>query len=228
MRSTPSRPPSRAAAVSRRRISAAPTPRFRRSAAMPRPAPALLPPREIYGLLRDYGYAPVGTPRLRGRVLHRRGDRPGRRGRPRGDRRPQRADRPLHPGRRPISPRRCGAAPAPHFREVGPAPRPPLSVPRVASRSAHPAVAEAGAAAAGRRTRQAGRGPTGARAGSGPAIDAAAPARRRRSARGRSQARAGDRADRSRCRRCRGWSERRPTAKNAPEVPGRFDASRSS
>jgi hypothetical protein len=35
-------------------------------AAMPRPAPALLSPREIYGLLREEGYAPLGTPRLRG------------------------------------------------------------------------------------------------------------------------------------------------------------------
>jgi hypothetical protein len=104
-------------------------------AATPRPAPGLLPPREIFGLLRDDGFAPVGTPRLRGTLYTVAVTDPdGEDGRVVIDGRsgrivrfiPAEADLAAPLWRRPV----------PNFREVGPAPRPPLSVPRVASRSA--------------------------------------------------------------------------------------------
>ena len=105
-------------------------------AAMPRPAPALLPPREIYGLLRDDGFAPLGTPGCAAR-LHGRGDRPGRRGRPPGYRRPHRRIVRFIPAT-PISARRCGAARRRISARSVPAPRPPRSVPQVASRTRPP------------------------------------------------------------------------------------------
>jgi hypothetical protein len=104
------------------------------NAPAPRPAPALLPPREIYGLLRDSGYAPVGTPRLRGpfytvAVM----DPDGEDGRVVIDGRNARIVRFIPADADLAQP--LWRRPAPHFREVGPAPRPPLSVPRIASRT---------------------------------------------------------------------------------------------
>ena len=45
------------------------------------PAPALLPPTEVYAVLRDNGFSPLGIPRLRGgvytiAVIDRRGEAP--------------------------------------------------------------------------------------------------------------------------------------------------------
>lgn len=103
-------------------------------APLPRPGPALLPPREIYGLARDAGFAPVGTPRLRG-AFYSVGaiDPAGEEGRVVIDGRSGRIVR-FVPADADI-----GAPllrrPVPHFREVGPVPRPPLAVPRVASRN---------------------------------------------------------------------------------------------
>uniref|UniRef100_Q07TU2 Uncharacterized protein n=1 Tax=Rhodopseudomonas palustris (strain BisA53) TaxID=316055 RepID=Q07TU2_RHOP5 len=106
-------------------------------AAMPRPAPALLPPREIYGLLRDDGYAPVGTPRLRGAFYTVAVTDPyGEDGRVVIDGRSGRIVRFIPAEADLAAP--LWRRPAPHFREFGPVPRPPLAVPRVASRSAVP------------------------------------------------------------------------------------------
>jgi hypothetical protein len=106
-------------------------------AAIPRPAPALLPPREIYGLLRDDGYAPIGTPRLRGTLYTVAVTDPdGEDGRVVIDGRSGRIVRFIPAEADLAAP--LWRRPAPHFREVGPAPRPPLSVPRVASRNTTP------------------------------------------------------------------------------------------
>jgi len=106
-------------------------------AAVPRPAPALLPPGEIFGLLRQAGYAPVGTPRLRGAfytvaVVDPYGDD----GRVVIDGRNARIVRFIPADADLAAP--LWRRPVPHFREVGPAPRPPLAVPRVASRNPTP------------------------------------------------------------------------------------------
>ena len=60
--------------------------------------PSLLPSTEVYSVLRDNGFSPLGIPQAARLRLHHRGDRPRRRGRPAGDRRAQRPDPPLHAG----------------------------------------------------------------------------------------------------------------------------------
>ena len=66
--------------------------------APPRPAdgPRLLPPLEVYTVLREGRFSPLGIPRLRGFVYTHRRDRSRRHHRQAGDRRPHRADRSLH------------------------------------------------------------------------------------------------------------------------------------
>ncbi len=64
----------------------------------PNYGPRLLPPQEVYSVVREGGFSPLGVPRLRGYVLRHRGGRSPRRRRAPGDRRPQRADRALHAG----------------------------------------------------------------------------------------------------------------------------------
>ena len=145
--------------------------------------------------------------------LHDRRDRPRRRRRPAGDRRPQRADRPLHAGRPDgrqcrrgndgnIWPGRTAAAGEP----VRGGPRPPASIPHVASRTppcrcrrrrrrAPARPCRQLAAAPRRRSNRPRAGQTGRRRGSR-APRSSRPSRpRRRFCR------------RRRCRRCRGWSE---------------------
>ena len=111
-------------------------------AAMPRAAPGLLPPREVYGLLRDSGFAPIGTPRLRGAFYTVAVTDPdGEDGRVVIDGRSGRIVRFIPADADFGGP--LWRRPVPHFREVGPVPRPPLSVPRVANRSANPPLPKA-------------------------------------------------------------------------------------
>ncbi len=113
------------------------------------PAPALLPPTEVYAVLRDNGFSPLGIPRLRGSVytiavIDRRGDdgrlvidaRDGRilRFMPAADAygmAPAYEDRAVVP----YGPQ--SALPAPIMVRSGP-PRPPAPIPHVASRKAPP------------------------------------------------------------------------------------------
>ncbi|WFU73562.1 MULTISPECIES: hypothetical protein [unclassified Bradyrhizobium] len=128
------------------------------------PAPALLPPTEVYAVLRENGFSPLGIPRLRGSVytiavIDRRGDdgrlvidaRDGRiiRFMPAADAYGMAPsyDEPAVAPYRPQS-----ALPPPTMVRGGP-PRPPAPIPHVASRTvplpkAAPQRAEAPAAAA--------------------------------------------------------------------------------
>jgi hypothetical protein len=124
------------------------------------PAPALLPPREIYAILRDNGFSPLGSPRQRGyvyviAVLDRGGEDgrltiDGRNGRilrfvP-ASQWGQAYDR-MSFGRgpdrgrdlAPSSGTAVGALPTPM--PINATPRPPMSLPSVASRGAVPAQA---------------------------------------------------------------------------------------
>ncbi|TYO65220.1 hypothetical protein FXV83_17770 [Bradyrhizobium hipponense] len=110
------------------------------------PAPALLPPTEVYAVLRDNGFSPLGIPRLRGAVytiavIDRRGDD----GRLVIDARDGRILRfmpaadafgmaPAHEERAvtPYGPQ--SALPPPTMVRSGP-PRPPAPIPHVASRT---------------------------------------------------------------------------------------------
>ena len=110
------------------------------------PAPALLPSTEVYAVLRDNGFSPLGIPRLRGSVytiavIDRRGDD----GRLVIDARDGRIIRfmpaadaygmaPAYEGRAvaPYGPQ--SALPPPTVIRSGP-PRPPASIPHVASRT---------------------------------------------------------------------------------------------
>ena len=60
--------------------------------------PSLLPSTEVYAVLRDNGFSPLGIPQAPRLRLHDRGDRSRRRGRPAGHRRAQRPDHPLPAG----------------------------------------------------------------------------------------------------------------------------------
>ena len=89
----------------RHRISTPPMRRRRagsRAAIRPGPrygyGPSLLPSTEVYAVLRDNGFSPLGIPQAARLRLHDRGDRSRRRGRPAGDRRAQRPDHPLRAG----------------------------------------------------------------------------------------------------------------------------------
>jgi hypothetical protein len=89
--------------------------------------PSLLPPQEVYTVLRDYGYAPLGAPRQRGSVYSIAVVDPrGEEGRLVIDARNGRVVR--------FVPSYAVAYGAP-FGDARRAPRPPASVPHVASRS---------------------------------------------------------------------------------------------
>ncbi|MBB5049485.1 hypothetical protein HNR60_004263 [Rhodopseudomonas rhenobacensis] len=105
---------------------------------MPVPyAAALLPPEEVYALLREAGYAPVGRPRLRGLTYSIAAiDLDGAAGRLLVDARSGRIVR-FIPADADANAGWYAPRPVPSFREVRP-PRPPLPVPRVASRSPIP------------------------------------------------------------------------------------------
>jgi hypothetical protein len=93
-------------------------------------APSLLPPQEVYTVLRDYGYAPLGAPRQRGNVYSIAVvDRNGEEGRLVIDARNGRIVRFV-----PSYALSCGSSSLfpPDARRV---PRPPAAVPHVASRS---------------------------------------------------------------------------------------------
>ena len=60
--------------------------------------PSLLPSTEVYAVLRDNGFSPLGIPQAPRLRLHDCGDRPRRRGRPADHRRAQRPDHPLPAG----------------------------------------------------------------------------------------------------------------------------------
>ncbi|MBR1087430.1 hypothetical protein JQ621_08035 [Bradyrhizobium manausense] len=110
------------------------------------PAPALLPPTEVYAVLRENGFSPLGIPRLRGAVysiavIDRRGDD----GRLVIDARDGRIIRFMpvadaygmapayeEPSAAPYRPQ--SALPPPTMVRGGP-PRPPASIPHVASRT---------------------------------------------------------------------------------------------
>ena len=84
----------------RHRTSTPPMPRYRMRIPGPRYGygPSLLPSTEVYAVLRDNGFSPLGIPQAPRLRLHDRGDRPRRRGRPAGYRRAQRPDHPLPAG----------------------------------------------------------------------------------------------------------------------------------
>lgn len=110
------------------------------------PAPALLPPTEVYAVLRDNGFSPLGIPRLRGSVytiavIDRRGDD----GRLVIDARDGRILRFMPAadafGMAPsdevptVAPYRSQSALSPPTMVRGGPPRPPASIPHVASRT---------------------------------------------------------------------------------------------
>lgn len=125
---------------------AAPPPRYGYGYEERRPAPALLPATEIYAVLRENGFSPLGIPRLRGAVytiavIDRRGDD----GRLVIDARDGRIIRFMpaadaygmapayeEPSVAPYRPQ--SALPPPSMVRGGP-PRPPASIPHVASRA---------------------------------------------------------------------------------------------
>jgi hypothetical protein len=111
----------------------------------PRDAAALLPLREVYAVLREAGYSPLGTPRQRGpfytiAAISLDGDD----GRVVIDARSGRivrfllADRMDDAAVDEVAVAYGPQALLPPIRNFGPAPRPPLAVPRVASRGAVP------------------------------------------------------------------------------------------
>ena len=124
----------------------APPPRYGYDYDEPGPAPSLLPSTEVYAVLRDNGFSPLGIPRLRGNVytiavIDRRGDD----GRLVIDARDGRIIRFLPAadayGMAPASEERTvaphgpqTALPPPAMVRSGP-PRPPAAIPHVASRA---------------------------------------------------------------------------------------------
>ncbi|HEY0330140.1 MAG TPA: hypothetical protein VGC77_13695 [Rhodopseudomonas sp.] len=101
----------------------------------PRYVPALLPPGEVYAVLRDAGFAPLGTPRLRGVFYSVAAtDLDGADGRVLIDARSGRIIRFIPAEADDSFARYAPVRPVPSFREVRP-PRPPLPVPRLASRN---------------------------------------------------------------------------------------------
>jgi len=93
----------------------------------PMDAPSLLPPQEVYTVLRDYGYAPLGAPRQRGNLYSIAAvDRHGEEGRLLIDARNGRIVR--------FVPSYAVSYGAP-FGDTRRVPRPPAPVPHVASRS---------------------------------------------------------------------------------------------
>ncbi|ABD86333.1 hypothetical protein [Rhodopseudomonas palustris] len=98
-------------------------------------AAELLPPGEVYAVLRDAGFAPLGTPRLRGVFYSVAAtDLDGADGRVLIDGRSGRIIRFIPADADDSFARYDPVRPVPSFREVRP-PRPPLPVPRVASRN---------------------------------------------------------------------------------------------
>ena len=110
--------------------------------APPRDGPMLLPAREVYTVVRENGFSPLGIPQQRGfvytiAVIDRGGDD----GRLVIDARDGRIIRFVPAGRTgdnfngELTDRRAPAGPLPPVSEVRGVPRPPASIPRVASRT---------------------------------------------------------------------------------------------
>lgn len=105
--------------------------------APPRPAdgPRLLPPLEVYTVLREGRFSPLGIPRLRGFVYHIAViDRGGTTGRLAIDARTGQIVRFVPTSRMGYGP----VGPLPPFAAVGGPPRPPRAIPRVATRTPPP------------------------------------------------------------------------------------------
>ena len=202
-------------------------------AAMPPEAPGRLRPAlaagagGLHGRPRERVFAARNSAAAR-LFLHHRGDRPWRRRRTAGDRCPRRTDRPLRAGLSggPIT---IGPAAAygpralPPVNQVRGVPRPPASVPHVASRTPSVPLPRA-------MPPRAGEPPVAAKPDAEPAPQSMAmqakPAEAKPAERVKISAKYRTRADRApnprrrssrprRCRRCRGWSERHSAREDA-------------